>query len=294
MRLPSSSSATSSGLPSSLPTLPMFASSIVIEHALFTHLLPPSHLYTSLSLCTLQAPPLCYSPILTYSRSASILRSIVQPILSGVLELNLPWPSTIVKQSFGPASLTAGSPPKVVVSYFRQLSKVIKPPQAMSSTPADEPPVIDIGNILIPSPDGKIDTLQCLHESLRCKVINWHPSFPLPDSPVNATFLLDQSIPLSMSPLPSTLAPLIDLNMAGMEPTSLKVKGASTIEGLIFEPSQVQPEGPQTSGNIVDPDDPGNLVLEYNPDDMDVKVKVEPSVLAAKSQNMELKTGDSD
>ncbi|KAG2353115.1 hypothetical protein BDR07DRAFT_1383477 [Suillus spraguei] len=124
--------------------------------------------------------------------------------------------------------------------------------------------------------DGKIDTLQCLHESLRCKVIDQHPSFPLPDSPVNATFLLDQSLPLSISPLPSALAPLIDLNMAGMEPPSPKVQDSSAIEGLIFELSQIQPEGPQMSGEIVDPDDTGNLVPEYNSDDMDV-VKVEPS-----------------
>ncbi|KAG2366115.1 hypothetical protein BDR07DRAFT_1480527 [Suillus spraguei] len=115
--------------------------------------------------------------------------------------------------------------------------------------------------------DGKIDTLQRLHEGLCCKVIDRHPSFPLPNSPVNATFLFDQSVPLSISPLPSALTPLIDLDMAGMEPPSLKVQPASVIE----------PEGPQTSGEIVDPDDPGNLVPEYDSDDMDVEVKVEPS-----------------
>ncbi|KAG2353835.1 hypothetical protein BDR07DRAFT_1382777, partial [Suillus spraguei] len=125
--------------------------------------------------------------------------------------------------------------------------------------------------------DGKIDTLQRLHEGLRRKVMDRHPSFPLPDSPVNATFLLDQSVPLSISPLPSALAPLIDLDMAGMEPPSPKVQPASIIEGLIFELSQIQPEGPQTSGELVDPDDPGNLVPEYDSDDMDVEVKVEPS-----------------
>jgi hypothetical protein len=43
--------------------------------------------------------------------------------------------------------------------------------------------------------DGKIDTLQCLHESLRRQVVDQHPSFPLPDSPANATFFLDQSVP---------------------------------------------------------------------------------------------------
>ncbi|KAG2365446.1 hypothetical protein BDR07DRAFT_1481395 [Suillus spraguei] len=153
--------------------------------------------------------------------------------------------------------------------------------------------------------DGKIDTLQHLHEGLQCKVIDqcnehigaglktpsfdtrfmstgvvslhWHPSFPLPDSPVNATFFLDQSVPLSISPLPSALALLIELDMAGMEPLPLKVQDASAIEGLIFERSQIQPEGPQTSGEIMDLDDPGNLVPEYDSDDMDVEVKVEPS-----------------
>ncbi|KAG2352229.1 hypothetical protein BDR07DRAFT_1384588 [Suillus spraguei] len=79
--------------------------------------------------------------------------------------------------------------------------------------------------------DGKIDTLQRLHEGLRRKVMDRHPSFPLPDSPVNATFLLDQSVPL-------------------MEPPSPKVQPASVIEGLIFELSQIQPEGPQTSGKL--------------------------------------------
>ncbi|KAG2366007.1 hypothetical protein BDR07DRAFT_1480731 [Suillus spraguei] len=58
MRPPSSSSATSSGSPSSLLTLPMLASSIVAEHTLFTRPLPPPRLYTPLSLRTLQVPPL--------------------------------------------------------------------------------------------------------------------------------------------------------------------------------------------------------------------------------------------
>ncbi|KAG1758481.1 hypothetical protein EDD22DRAFT_972156 [Suillus occidentalis] len=39
--------------------------------------------------------------------------------------------------------------------------------------------------------DGKIDTLQCLHESLPHQVVDQHPSFPLPDLPANATMLLD-------------------------------------------------------------------------------------------------------
>ncbi|KAG1736826.1 hypothetical protein EDD22DRAFT_959710 [Suillus occidentalis] len=105
--------------------------------------------------------------------------------------------------------------------------------------------------------DGKIDTLQCLHESLRRQVVNRHPSFPLPDSPANATMLLDQSVPPpSMSPLPSALPNLINLDMGVMEPTPLKVEDASDMVGLVFEPSQVQPEGPQLSGEIVILDDP--------------------------------------
>ncbi|KAG1848870.1 hypothetical protein F4604DRAFT_1935152 [Suillus subluteus] len=127
--------------------------------------------------------------------------------------------------------------------------------------------------------DDKIDTLKCLHESLRHKVVDRHQSFPLPDSPAPATFLLDQSITPSMSPLPSALPNLINLDMGVMEPSSLKVEDASDMVGLIFEPSPVQPEGPQPSGEIVDLDDPGNLVPEYNSvsEEMDVEVKDETS-----------------
>jgi hypothetical protein len=122
--------------------------------------------------------------------------------------------------------------------------------------------------------DGKIDTLQCLHESLQHQVVNWHPSFPLPDSPANATFLLDQSVPpLSMSPLPSALSNLINLDMGVMEPTPLKVEDRSDMVGLMFEPSQVQPEGPQSSSKIVIPDDPGNLFPEYNSVSEDIMLR---------------------
>ncbi|KAG1841525.1 hypothetical protein F4604DRAFT_1690358 [Suillus subluteus] len=127
--------------------------------------------------------------------------------------------------------------------------------------------------------DDKIDTLQCLHESLQHKVINQHPSFPLPDSPAPATFLLDQSITPSMSPLHLQLPNLINLDMGVMEPSSLKVEDASDMVGLIFGPSPVQPDGPQLSSKIEDPDDPGNLVPEYNSvsEEMDVEVKDETS-----------------
>ncbi|KAG1724999.1 hypothetical protein EDD22DRAFT_961713 [Suillus occidentalis] len=88
--------------------------------------------------------------------------------------------------------------------------------------------------------------------------------------------LLDQSIPPpSMSPLPSALPNLINLDMGVVEPTPLKVEDTSDMVGLMFEPSQVQPEGPQTSGEIVVPDDLGNLFPEYNSvsEEMDVEVK---------------------
>ncbi|KAG1766586.1 hypothetical protein EDD22DRAFT_950512 [Suillus occidentalis] len=60
-----------------------------------------------------------------------------------------------------------------------------------------------------------------------------------------------------MSPLPSTLPNLINLDMGVMEPTPLK------------------PEGPQMFDEIVDPDDLGNLFPEYNSvsEEMDVEVK---------------------
>ncbi|KAG0693612.1 hypothetical protein DFH29DRAFT_1007146 [Suillus ampliporus] len=125
--------------------------------------------------------------------------------------------------------------------------------------------------------DGKFDTLQRLHEGLRREIVDRHPSFPLPDLPANATLLFDQSVPVSMSPPESALPPLIDLSMAGMSPTPPKFEDASAIEGLLFESNEVvDPEGPHTSGENVDPGDPGNLFPEYDSDDdMDVEVKLE-------------------
>ncbi|KAG1719962.1 hypothetical protein EDB19DRAFT_1918363 [Suillus lakei] len=127
--------------------------------------------------------------------------------------------------------------------------------------------------------DGKMDTLQCLHESLQRKIVDQHPSFPLPDPPAKATsMLLNQPIPMSMSPPESTLPPLIHLLMAEMAPTPPKFEDASAIEGLLFEYSQVQQEDTPTSSKNVDPGDPGNLVPEYDSfDDMDVEVQVEAS-----------------
>ncbi|KAG2059847.1 hypothetical protein BDR06DRAFT_967420 [Suillus hirtellus] len=74
--------------------------------------------------------------------------------------------------------------------------------------------------------DTKIDTLQCLHESLRRTVVDRHPSFSLPDMLADGIMLLGQG-------------------------------------GPMVEPTQVQPEGPQSSGDIDLPDEPGNLQPEF-------------------------------
>ncbi|KAG1826501.1 hypothetical protein EV424DRAFT_1537407 [Suillus variegatus] len=62
-----------------------------------------------------------------------------------------------------------------------------------------------------------------------------------------------------------------------MEPTPLTVEDKSAMVGLMVEPTQVQPEGPQSSGKTVVLDEPGNLLPEYNSSDeeMDVGVEVE-------------------
>ncbi|KAG1765173.1 hypothetical protein EV702DRAFT_1204699 [Suillus placidus] len=289
--------------------------------------------------------------------------TIVQPISRGVLEVVLPQLSTIIarqpqspcspsspkKQSFRPASLTAGSRPEVPQTPISRPEDMatsgshpdVAEPDDESSISDGGPLAIPTFNVTIPGPvqscgrsktitakkapapapepapvpapapvpsssyavpraalnvpipdlhsmtiairdaaarilvlearvreqDGKIDTLQRLHESLRRKVVDWHPSFPLPDSPGNAILLLDQSVDtLSMSPLPSTLPNLINLDMGVMEPTSLKVEDESSM-------------GPQSSGKNVVPDDPVNLLPKYNSvdEEMDVEVKDEPS-----------------
>src|SRR5271168_3219198 len=70
--------------------------------------------------------------------------------------------------------------------------------------------------------DAKIDTLQRLHESLRRTVVDRHPSFSLPDTPADGIMLLGQGgPPPSMSPLPSALSNLIDLDFSVMQPTPL-------------------------------------------------------------------------
>ncbi|KAG2366508.1 hypothetical protein BDR07DRAFT_1479973 [Suillus spraguei] len=204
--------------------------------------------------------------------------------------------------------------------------EVVETPQAMSSTPADEPAIIDTEPTEQPLPllhPGKLALRNLVGQKdphpvcLCCDhtqgTVLWSQTITAAKTPAPAP----ASIPSSSTavPRPALDVPMPDLHsMAiaiqdgaariallevhvaeqdGMEPPSLKVQDASAIEGLIFEPSQIQPEGPQTSDKIVDPDDPGNLVPEYNSDDMDVEVKVEPSVPDAKSQNPELDTGDS-
>ncbi|KAG2130274.1 hypothetical protein DEU56DRAFT_956009 [Suillus clintonianus] len=147
--------------------------------------------------------------------------------------------------------------------------------------------------------DGKIDTLQRLHEGLRREIIDRHPSFPLPDLPANpSSLLLNQSGPPTISTTASVLPPLIDLIMDDVPPTTATpiLPDASAIDGILFEYNQVvhsedpdasgdahpeDPEDPDASGSIVDPGDPSNLVPEYDSsDDMDVEVEVkveEPS-----------------
>ncbi|KAG2041208.1 hypothetical protein BDR03DRAFT_1007534 [Suillus americanus] len=127
--------------------------------------------------------------------------------------------------------------------------------------------------------DGKLDTLQCLYEGHRHKIIDRHPSFPLPDTPANAaSLLLDQYGPRTMSPPESALPPLIDLSMETLAPTTATATflDASAIEGLLFDYDQVvHPEDRDASGDIVDPGDPSNLVPEYDSsNNMDVEMEV--------------------
>ncbi|KAG2037496.1 hypothetical protein BDR03DRAFT_1010759 [Suillus americanus] len=139
---------------------------------------------------------------------------------------------------------------------------------AMSHAIRDAAARITLLEARVAEQDGKIDTLQRLHEGLRWKIIDRHPSFPLPDTPANAApLLLDQSGPRTMSPPESALPPLIDLSMETLAPTTATstFPDASAIEGLL---------------DIVDPGDPSNLVPEYdssNNMDVEMEVKVDES-----------------
>ncbi|KAG2030979.1 hypothetical protein BDR03DRAFT_1016598 [Suillus americanus] len=227
-------------------------------------------------------------------------------------------------QSCGPASTSRGTAVTTPQTQMHGCSKTItaiKPPapapaaahkSPKSAVPAAAPgPAVPAAALGVPMPDlhamshairdaaariallearvaeqdGKIDTLQHLHEGLRRKIIDRHPSFPLPDTPANAaSLLLDQSGPRTMSPPESTLLPLIDLSMETLAPTTATptFSDASAIEGLLFDYDQVvHPEDRDASSNIVDPGDPSNLVPEYdssNNMDVEMEVKVDESL----------------
>ncbi|KAG2133588.1 uncharacterized protein EDB93DRAFT_1107536 [Suillus bovinus] len=92
------------------------------------------------------------------------------------------------------------------------------------------------------------------------------------------SLLLHQPVPPAMSTPASALPPLIDLSMEGMEPNPPNIQDESAIDGLIFELNQIYPEVSQTPGEIVKPEDLGNLFPEYDSvEEMDVQVKGEPS-----------------
>ncbi|KAG1870783.1 hypothetical protein F4604DRAFT_1681659 [Suillus subluteus] len=206
-----------------------------------------------------------------------------QQCKEGCYSFPCPCPCPCPAPAPAPAPALAPAPPAIVSSSSRVPPAALDVPMpdlhSMAIAIRDGAARIALLETRVREQDDKIDTLQRLHESLRRKVVDRHPSFPLPDSPAPATFLLDQSITPSMSPLPSALPNLINLDMGVMEPSSLKVEDASDMVGLIFEPSPVQPDGPQPSSKIEDPDDPGNLVPEYNSvsEEMDVEVKDETS-----------------
>ncbi|KAG2029241.1 hypothetical protein BDR03DRAFT_1018683 [Suillus americanus] len=178
-------------------------------------------------------------------------------------------------QSRGPASTSRGTAVTTPQTQTRGRSKTItavKPPApapAAASRPSSRS-AVPAAALGVPMPDlhamsqqdGKLDTLQRLHEGLRHEIIERHPSFPLPDTHANAaSLLLDQSSPRTMSPPESALPPLIDLSMA-LAPTTITptFPDASAIEGLLFDYDQVvHPEDRDVSGNIVDPGDPSNL-----------------------------------
>ncbi|KAG1717234.1 hypothetical protein EDB19DRAFT_1840648, partial [Suillus lakei] len=77
----------------------------------------------------------------------------------------------------------------------------------------------------------------------------------------------------------------------GWRPHPPTPEDASAIEGLVFEDNIVHPEDPHTSGEHVDPGNPGNLVPEYDsPDDMDVEVKVEEMKVEPSSEETAMAT----
>ncbi|KAG1717220.1 hypothetical protein EDD22DRAFT_856276 [Suillus occidentalis] len=194
------------------------------------------------------------------------------------------------------------------ISTSDSCPEVIEPSNDTSIALVGEPPAIPTFDITIPCPEQWayvthldrrsghhcLSCVRCSSKKIRCQPASLgtppkhirvpHAALDVPildlhsmaimiqdNSPANATFLLNQSVPPpSMSPLPSTLPNLINLDIGVMEPTPLKVEDGSDMVGLMFQPSQVQPEVP---------DDLGNLFPEYNSvsEEMDVEVKAGPS-----------------
>ncbi|KAG2029334.1 hypothetical protein BDR03DRAFT_1018533 [Suillus americanus] len=148
-------------------------------------------------------------------------------------------------QSRGPASTSRGTAVTTPQTQTHGRSKTITAiktpapapapaatplPSSRSAVPAAAPgqavPAAALAQIAllearVAEQDGKLDTLQRLHEGLRRGIIDRHPSFPLPDTPANAaSLLLDRSGPRTMSPPESALPPLIDLSMETLAPNS--------------------------------------------------------------------------
>ncbi|KAG1889855.1 hypothetical protein F4604DRAFT_1673392 [Suillus subluteus] len=162
-----------------------------------------------------------------------------------------------------PAPAPAPAPPAIVSSSSRvppaALNILMPDLHSMAIAIRDGAARIALLEARVREQDDKIDTLQRLHESLRRKTLQ-----PLQQ------FLLDQSITPSMSPLPSALPNLINLDMGVMEPSSLKVEDASDMFSLKVH---------NCLAKLWTLDDPGNLVPEYNSvsEEMDVEVKDETS-----------------
>ncbi|KAG2028928.1 hypothetical protein BDR03DRAFT_1019153 [Suillus americanus] len=139
-------------------------------------------------------------------------------------------------------TITAVKPPAPAPAPLPSSRSAVPAAAPSLAVPAAALALITLLEACVAEQDGKIDTLQCLHEGLRHEIIDRHPSFPLPDTPANAaSLLLDQSGPHTMSPPESTLPPLIDLSMEILAPTTATATfpDASAIEGLLFDYDQV-------------------------------------------------------
>ncbi|KAG2340552.1 hypothetical protein BDR05DRAFT_950288 [Suillus weaverae] len=239
--------------------------------------------------------------------------TIVQPISRGVLEGVLPPLSTILvrqpqlpcspgfpkKQSFWPASLTAGSGlevPKTPISRPEVMAtsnshpEVVQP-DGVSSVSDGGPPAIPTFNVTIPGPIPQNNPCHfCVKEewpyTTRLDKRTSQPSvlsasYAVPRAALNVPILDLHSMTITIQDAAARIAVLEARvwEQDVMEPTNLKVEDQSAMVGLVFEPSKVQPEGPQSSGENVVLDDRVNLLPEYNSvdEEMDVEVKDEPS-----------------